>query len=79
METVVNPSLATAEPEMAFEAIDANEEVTTKLDLAKAYEEMGTSRAPVSCYRKCSRKVTPDSRMPPAPFWRESAADAFAR
>jgi pilus assembly protein FimV len=26
---------------MAFEAIDANEEVTTKLDLAKAYEEMG--------------------------------------
>jgi pilus assembly protein FimV len=41
METVVNPSLATAEPEMAFEAIDANEEVTTKLDLAKAYEEMG--------------------------------------
>ena len=41
METVANPSLATAEPEMAFEAIDANEEVTTKLDLAKAYEEMG--------------------------------------
>lgn len=37
-ETVVNPELL--QPE-AFEEVPINEEVATKLDLAKAYEEMG--------------------------------------
>ncbi len=42
METVVNPALAgSLEADVAFDAIGANEEVATKLDLAKAYEEMG--------------------------------------
>jgi pilus assembly protein FimV len=42
METVVNPALASSlESDAAFDAIGANEEVATKLDLAKAYEEMG--------------------------------------
>lgn len=42
METVVNPALAgSPESDASFEAIGANEEVATKLDLAKAYEEMG--------------------------------------
>ncbi|MDQ5959540.1 MAG: pilus assembly protein FimV, partial [Pseudomonadota bacterium] len=42
METVVNPGLvASAEADAGFEPISANEEVATKLDLAKAYEEMG--------------------------------------
>ena len=40
-ETVVNPEFG-VEPELAPEFdISANEEVATKLDLAKAYEEMG--------------------------------------
>ncbi|MFA7291164.1 MAG: FimV/HubP family polar landmark protein [Rhodocyclaceae bacterium] len=42
METVVNPAMAgLPDSDASFEAIGANEEVATKLDLAKAYEEMG--------------------------------------
>lgn len=41
METVVNPSLASVADDAGFEPIAASEEVATKLDLAKAYEEMG--------------------------------------
>jgi pilus assembly protein FimV len=39
METVVNPELAASLADDA--GVGANEEVATKLDLAKAYEEMG--------------------------------------
>lgn len=42
METVVNSDLAASlDAESGFEPISENEEVATKLDLAKAYEEMG--------------------------------------
>ena len=42
-ETVVNPLLSMEDDDMTLPdfAMDSNEEVTTKLDLAKAYEDMG--------------------------------------
>ena len=42
-ETVVNPLLSMEDEDMTLPdfAMDSNEEVTTKLDLAKAYEDMG--------------------------------------
>ena len=41
-ETIVNPQFGVEQDDLAAElASTANEEVTTKLDLAKAYEEMG--------------------------------------
>ncbi len=40
-ETVVNPVFESSSDLMPELDISANEEVTTKLDLAKAYEEMG--------------------------------------
>jgi pilus assembly protein FimV len=41
LETVVNPDLVASLASGEAEPISANEEVATKLDLAKAYEEMG--------------------------------------